>query len=59
MKPANPIWDDVKKKDVRGFNNIDLYEMQTVEDDFVVATAGITDKIKNEKCNMMEISFTF
>ena len=45
MKPVNLIWYDVMKKKARGLNNDDLDEVQTVEGDYVVTTAGITDKI--------------
>ena len=45
MKPVNPIWDEVMKKEARGLNDDDLDEAQNVEGDYVVATAGITDKI--------------
>ena len=45
MKPVNLIWDDVMKKEVRVLNNDNLDEVQNVEGDYVLATAGITDKI--------------
>ena len=44
MKPVNLIWDDVMKKEARGLNSDDLDEVQNVGGDYVVATAGITDK---------------
>ena len=45
MASTNIVWEDVIKKEARGLNDDDLGEVQSVEGEYVITRAGITDKI--------------
>lgn len=42
---ADIPWDELMKKEARGLNDDDLGEVQAIEADTVVTTAGVVDKI--------------
>ncbi|HYY50028.1 MAG TPA: hypothetical protein VE643_04085 [Nitrososphaeraceae archaeon] len=46
MENTNILWEDVIKKEARGFNDDgDLGEVKSVEGDHILTRAGITEKI--------------